>query len=106
MGDVDGGELGFFAYAANFGPHFEAEFRVEVRKGFVKEQALGFDDESSRESDPLLLAAAQLGGFVVGAIGHLHHREGFVDALGHFGFADFTHFESESDVLADAHMRP
>ena len=106
MGDVDGGDAGFFADAADFGAHFEAEFGVEVGEGFVEEHTFWAEGDGAGEGDALLLTAGELVGFAVAEVGHLDEFEGLVDASGAFLAFDFADIEAEADVVADGHVGP
>ena len=104
--DVDRGEPRLLADAADFRAHLEAQFRVEVRKRLVEQEALGPDDESARERDALLLAARELVRLVVRAVGHPHHLQCLGDAPLPLGGRDFAKLQSKGDVLAHGHVRP
>ncbi len=55
--DIDGGQSKLPADAANFLPHFQTQFRIQIGQWLVQEQARRPHDERSCESDALLLAA-------------------------------------------------
>ncbi len=106
VGDVEGGEAGLAADAADFAAHFDAEAGVEVREGLVQEEAAGADDEGAGEGDALLLAAGELVDAAGAEAGHLDGGEGGFDALGNFGGGEAAFFEAEGDVAGDGLMGP
>ena len=103
---VDRGEAGLLADAADLAAHLEPELRVEVREGFVEEQAARLHDERAGERDALLLPAGELVGPTRGLVLHLHRGKGPADPVGGLRLADAAHAESEGDVLGECHVRP
>ncbi len=56
VGDVDGGEAGGFADAADFSAEFLAQRGIEIGKRLVEQEAARLGDEGAGERDALLLA--------------------------------------------------
>jgi hypothetical protein len=63
--DVYGRELEALVELVDLGAHELAQPRVEVAERLVEEDEVGPCNEAPRERDPLLLAAAELGGIAV-----------------------------------------
>jgi len=106
VGDVDGGEAGGFADAADFAAHFQSQFCVEVTEGFVEQKAGGMNGEGAGEGNALLLAAGELGRAAVGIGFHADHGEGFGGAFFLIGFTEIANGEAEANVLHDGHVGP
>ena len=106
VGDVDRGQTGLFADAPDFRPHFKPQFGVEIGQRLVEQQALGLDDQRAGQRDALLLAAGELVGLGVRAVGQFDHFQRAAHAGRGIGFPDGAHFETEGDVFAQGHVRP
>ena len=86
--------------------HVFAQFAIEVRQWFIKQDQLRFGDDGAGDRDALLLAA--------GKIARAALREGCQpDALQRphgacfpIRLRDAAHFKGEGDVAADCQMRP
>src|SRR5581483_8630180 len=104
--DVDGGELEALVELIDLRTDELAQARVEIAQWLVEQHEVGPRDESSRERDALLLAAAELGGIAVEQIGRVYELRDLLDPLGCLVAPDLPHTKGVRDVLADGHMRP
>ena len=106
VGDVDRGQAGLFADAADFRAHLQAQLGVEIGQRFVQQQALRLDDQGAGQRDALLLAAGQLVGLGVRAVGQLDEFQRAQGARADLGPLQAAHFEAEGDVFAQGQVRP
>ena len=99
--DHDDGRA-FLVELAQHPHHFFAVGGVEVAGRFVGQDQLGLGDQRAGDRDALLLAARQLRGAVLGAVGDADLVEHAVDPRAAFGGGDVVVEQREFDVLAHA----
>ena len=59
VGDEETGDVRLFDDPFDVGSNVGFEFRVDVGERFIEQQQIGLKRETSREGDPLLLAAGE-----------------------------------------------
>ena len=105
MGDEHEGDTGLALQAFELGAHFLAEFQIKRRERLIEQQHLGARGHGAGERDALLLAAGELRRLAVDELAQLHHPDHLVDACDGVSGRPLEHFERETDVIGDAHMR-
>src|SRR5579862_651623 len=106
MSDVDGGKLGFAAYAPDFRAQFDPELCVQVRERLIKQQAARADNQSPRQGDALLLASGKLRYSSFGEVAHPDRRQRFLHAALYFRAGRFPFFQAERHVAGHRPVRP
>ena len=106
MGHINCRDAGLGVDAPYLLAHFEPQPGVEVGERFVEQQHVRPDDQRSRQSHALLLAARELVRRAMGKPVHLHNRQGLGDPLFLFNRVHAAHVQSINHVLGDRHVRP
>ena len=105
VGDVDHRRANLLVQTRNFDPHFNTQFGIEVRKGFVEQEHLGPAHNGTADADPLALATRQSGGLTI----QIRFKLQDPGRLGHFGiylgFRMLVHPQPETHVFLDGHVR-
>ncbi len=86
--------------------HLFAQFGVEVAEGLVQEQHTRLGDQRARESDALLLAAAEQRPGPIFESGQADEIERAQDAVLDFVLGKPARFERKGDVFRHGHVRP
>ena len=86
-------------------PHLDPKRRVEVRQWLVEQEGLRFPDDGTADGDALALAARELPRPPVEILGEVEDARGRFDLAVDLGLGLTRHAQSESDVLAHAHVR-
>src|SRR5258708_29646009 len=76
-----------------------AIFGVEVSGGLIGKENHGVADESACDGDALLLTAGELGGIMLGAVGHFHAFQGVLYFFLPFGGGHAAIREVRFDVV-------
>ena len=105
MGDIDGGYVERALQAAQFHPGFHAQFRVQVRQGFVEQEQRGFAHDRARQGDALLLAARELSGPAFEQVVDAHARGGFAHRRVDLRLRGADHLQRKGDVVEHRHVR-
>ena len=106
MRDVDHRRADLFVERQDLLAHLKPETRIQIRKGFVHQHNIGFDDQGAGQRHPLLLPARQLVRRP-GRVGtHLHHPQGAIHTPVHLRSLDIPHRQTVLDVFPNRHMRP
>ena len=105
MGDEQEGDADFALKRFQLALHLFAQIRVERGERFVEQQQLRAIDESARQRDALLLAAAQSSRPSVGESLHLYHLQRFIHATADFIFRRVLYAQTVGDVVAHAEVR-
>ncbi len=86
--------------------HFFNHFGVKGRGRFVEEHDFGLHRQGAGDGDPLLLAARELTGVLVGLVGDAYPFEQLQGGFFGFFFAPFAYLNgSQGDVLEHGQMR-
>ena len=88
-----------------FGPHSDAQERVQRRQRLVQQQDLRLGDQGARQRDALLLAAGELRRNAARKGRHVHQGEELHRLGVALGLADTAHLQREGDVVAAIEMR-
>ena len=105
VGHIDNGGAKVLVQLLDLGPHVDTQLGVEVRQRLVEQEHVRVAHQRAAHRHPLPLTARQCAGLAVQELfdlqqlGHIMHR------LFALGLGCAMHLKTESDVLADGHVR-
>ena len=105
VGDEDEGDAGLVLQRLQLDLHLLAQLIVERGKRLVEQQHLRLRRERAGERNALLLTAGDLTGASVGKLLHAHEFQHLGNAGVDLGLRLAEHFQAETDVLRNRHMR-
>ena len=82
----------------DFEPQVDAQRRVEVRQGFVEQEAFRRAHDGAADRDALALAAGKLAGLAVKIIGEVQDAGGIVHLAVDLGLVYTGHLQRKADV--------
>ena len=105
VGDVDKRGVDALPQLDEFGPHLIAELGVQIGQRFVHQQYLRVNNNSSSQSNPLLLTTGKLRRHPVFQVTDLDGFQYLLYLRLHLCSGHLTVFQAKGDVILDGHMR-
>ena len=104
MSDVDSGDTQTALELFNDGAHLDTKLRVQVGQGLVHQQNAGLNDESTGQSNTLLLTAGEFVGLPVCQMGDLHQFQSLVNPAVHLRLGGFPGLQAVGNIFPDCQM--
>ena len=99
MGDIDGGQSKLPADPADFLPHLQTQFRIQIGQWLIQEQAGRTHDEGPCQGDSLLLAAGHFVDFPPRQLLEPNSAKSFSHTKVNFCFRKPPFFQAERNIL-------
>ncbi len=106
MGHIDSRDLKLGQKGPQFLAGFFPKFRVQVGKRLIKEDDLGFGDQSTGQGHTLLLPAGKFSCRPILEPLHLHEAQRFFDLVSDDVLGHFSGLERIGHVVENVHVRP
>jgi len=103
--DIDGRDSDGILDLLDDRPHLNPQFRVQIAQRFIHQQDIRLDDQSTRQGDPLLLAAGQLLRHPIGIFINVHQLHEFVGLLLDRCLVHLPVLQAEGHIVPDRQMR-
>ena len=105
MGDIHNGRTKFAMQPHQLGAHLHAQFCIQIRQRFIKQNHFGSFHNSAADRHALTLPARQRRWLAVQQMLQFEHFGGFQYPLLNFGLVDLFQGQGKTDILCHRHMR-